>query len=99
MRILLGSGGFSTPERREPFLRATREHFGAVGRVLFIPYAVDDHDRYVARMVEVGFGAGYELVGIHSLPDPVKAVREAEAISVGGGNTFRLLKELQRQEG
>jgi len=31
---------------------------------------------------------------VHTASDPVAAVSEAEAIFVGGGNTFRLLKTL-----
>jgi dipeptidase E len=40
--------------------------------------------------------ASYELDPIHRHPDPRQAVREAEALYVGGGNTFRLLAELYR---
>jgi dipeptidase E len=47
-------------------------------------------------MIERGLNAGYELVGIHRESDPVRAVREAEAVFVGGGNTFRLLNSLYR---
>ena len=98
MRLLLGSGGFRTPERLESLCGAMREHFGSVRRILFVPYALADHDRYVALMIERGFSAGYELEGIHRKPDPVRAVLEAEAIYIGGGNSFRLIDELQRRE-
>lgn len=96
MRVLLGSGGFGSEERRE-FLRAEmRSFFGDVKTILFVPYALHDHQRYLEKMVELGFGAGYELVGIDSFADPVAAVAKAEAIYVGGGNTFRLTHDLQR---
>ena len=36
----------------------------------------------------------YQVVGIHTFSDPKKAVSEAQAIFIGGGNTFRLLKKL-----
>ncbi|TNN69606.1 Alpha-aspartyl dipeptidase [Liparis tanakae] len=36
----------------------------------------------------------YELDSVHEAEDPVEAVRRAEAIFIGGGNTFRLLKSL-----
>lgn len=46
-------------------------------------------------MHDRGFSAGFELQGIHRAADPVQAVTEAEALYVGGGNSFRLLAALQ----
>lgn len=96
MRVLLGSGGFRTPERVALLSAEMRSFFGPVERLLFIPYALADHDGYVRAMTEKGIGAGYALDGIHRHADPVRAVREAPALFVGGGNTFRLLTELYR---
>ena len=96
MRLLLGSGGFRTPERIELLREYLRAHFGAARRVLFIPYALQDHDRYLAMIAERGLHAGYALDGIHREADPRAAVLGAEAIYVGGGNTFRLLDSLYR---
>lgn len=94
MRLLLGSGGFRTDDRVAFLAGEMRRHFGSVKRLLFVPYALADHDGYVAMMTERGLNAGYELDGIHRHDDPQRAVREAEAIYVGGGNTFRLVTEL-----
>jgi dipeptidase E len=94
MRVLLGSGGYRTPERVSLLAAAMRAFFGDVGRLLFVPYALRDHDGYVKAMAERGLHAGYELDGIHRHADPVRAVEEARGIFVGGGNTFRLLAEL-----
>jgi dipeptidase E len=96
MRLLLGSGGFRTPERVQALTAEMRRHFGGVRRLLFVPYALRDHDRYVAVLYERGLDAGYELDGIHRHADAIEAVRQAEAIYIGGGNTFRLLAELYR---
>jgi len=96
MQLLLGSGGFRTPERIALLAKHMRDHFGAVERVLFIPYALAEHDKYVSTLIERGLHAGYTLDGIHRRADPRAAVRQAEAIYVGGGNTFRLLDRLQR---
>src|SRR5262245_62030642 len=97
MRMLLGSGGFRTPERVAFLAGQMRAFFGGVGRLLFVPYALRDHDGYVRALRERGLDAGYALDGLHTHPDPVAAVREAPAIYVGGGNTFRLLAELYRR--
>ncbi|MDP7062165.1 MAG: dipeptidase PepE [Planctomycetota bacterium] len=97
MRVLLGSGGFGNEERRAFFRSEMRSFFGDdVKRILFIPYALHDHQAYLEALHKRGFDAGYELIGIDACADPVQAVEEAEAIFVGGGNTFRLTHDLQR---
>lgn len=65
-----------------------------VKKILFVPYALSDHDDYTATASEKLREWGFEVVGIHTFNDPKKAVREAQAIFIGGGNTFRLLKKL-----
>ena len=37
---------------------------------------------------------GYALQSIHRFDNPLVAIEEAEAIAIGGGNTFALLKRL-----
>jgi dipeptidase E len=98
MRILLASGGLRTPERVTFFADQMRSLLGTIQCVLFVPYALRDHDAYLEMMKTRGFDAGYPLDGIHRHADPVAAVREAAAIFVGGGNTFRLVDELQRRK-
>lgn len=71
---------------------------GAAGRrVLFVPYALHDRDGYAAKAAERFQSMGYGLDAIHLEADPVAAVEAAEAIFIGGGNTFRLLDTLYRQ--
>ncbi len=94
MRILLGSGGYRTPERVAFLQQQMRSFFGPVEHLLFVPYALGDHDGYLDAMRTRGIDAGYRLVGVHRCADPAAAVREAPAIFVGGGNTFRLLAGL-----
>ncbi|POI31131.1 hypothetical protein CIB84_005117 [Bambusicola thoracicus] len=65
-----------------------------VKRVLFVPYALHDRDAYARTAREKFASLGYELDSIHESCDPVEAVRKSEAIFIGGGNTFRLLKAL-----
>lgn len=96
MRVLLGSGGFRTPERVATLTTALRAFFGPIRKLLFVPFALADHDGYIQKLEERGLNAGYELDGLHRHADPIQAVHDAEAIYVGGGNTFRLLAALYR---
>jgi dipeptidase E len=94
MRLLLGSGGFSTAERQAEWKRELDQFLGPLQSLLFIPYALADHDKYVEQMIQLGFQAGRTLTGIHRAKDPLQAIQDAEAIYVGGGNSFRLLNAL-----
>jgi len=67
---------------------------GDVKRVLFVPYALFDRDKYAATAQQRFQKMGYELASIHTAANPVEAVNETGAIFIGGGNTFRLLKSL-----
>jgi len=96
MRLLLGSGGFRTPERRAFLIDQMCELFGSIEKVLFVPYAMADHDAYLERLTARDLNAGYTLEGIHRTNDPIDALNEAEGIYIGGGNTFRLLNDLYR---
>jgi len=98
MRLLLGSGGFSTAERQQGWKTELDNFLGPVSQVLFVPYALNDHEGYVRAIKDRGFDAGRELVSVHRCPDPKQAVSEAAAIYVGGGNTFRLLYDLYRYD-
>jgi dipeptidase E len=75
-----------------------RDFLGGAGRVLFIPYAIQDRDAYAARARAAFGGLGYALDSIHEAPSPRGAVETAEAVFCGGGNTFRLLRTLQAFE-
>jgi len=71
-----------------------RDFLGAVGRVLFVPFAQHDRDAYAASARQRLEAMGYELDSVHESSAPKRAVETAEAVFIGGGNTFRLLKGL-----
>lgn len=73
---------------------AVRETMKGVGTILFVPWALHDLDAYTKPVRERLLKMGFEVVGIHEAGDPVAAVESAEALFVGGGNTFRLLTQL-----
>jgi len=71
--------------------------FSNVSEVVFVPYAQPGgmtHDAYTAKAQE-GFNAlAIKVRGVHEFENPIDAIQKAEAIFVGGGNTFLLLKTL-----
>jgi dipeptidase E len=71
-----------------------RDFLGELKHVLFVPFALFDRDKYTATAQARFQKMGYELTSIHTAANPVQAVRETEAMFIGGGNTFRLLKAL-----
>jgi dipeptidase E len=71
-----------------------RNHLGAVRRVLFVPYALADRNAYAAKARERFEHMGYACDSVHVAGDPIQAVAQAEAVFIGGGNTFRLLRAL-----
>ena len=71
-----------------------REFLGELKSVLFVPFALYDRDAY-AELARQRFKAmGYDLQSVHQVEDAPRSVDEAEAVFIGGGNTFRLLKAL-----
>jgi dipeptidase E len=75
-----------------------RSFLGDLKRVLYVPYALLDHDKLAAMAQERFEKMGYGLDSIHTASDPVQAVNDTDAIFIGGGNTFRLLKTLYDRE-
>ncbi len=71
-----------------------REFLGNVKRVLFVPFALHDRDGYAAKTSSRLAEMGYDCDSLHAAADKRQAVTDAEAIFIGGGNTFRLLKTL-----
>jgi len=75
-----------------------RDFLGKAARVLFVPFALYDRDGYAKLARERFNSMGYELLSAHEVTDAPKAVEQAEAVFIGGGNTFRLLKALYDYE-
>src|SRR6267378_1335613 len=71
---------------------------GPARTVLFFPFALFDRDDYSAKAKARFAAMGYSLESAHEAEDPKKAIDRADAIFIGGGNTFRLLKALQDLE-
>ena len=71
-----------------------RDFLGSVRQVAFIPFALHDCDAYSTKAGKRLDRMGLQLESGHSGPSPKRLIEKAEAIFIGGGNTFRLLKAL-----
>lgn len=71
-----------------------RRILGDIRRPVFVPFALHDCNAYAARAGERFQRMGFLLESVHAASDPRRQIEEAEAIFIGGGNTFRLLKRL-----
>ena len=70
-------------------------HFLAnIKRILFVPFALHDHAAYAAHARGHFAQLGFTIESLHDAQDKQQAVQTAEAIFIGGGNTFRLLRRL-----
>jgi dipeptidase E len=68
---------------------------GPVRRLAFVPFALKDREGYGAKVRDRLAAIGVQVSTLTADEAGRKAVREAEAVFTGGGNTFRLLKTLQ----
>lgn len=100
MKLLLISNSTNAGEE---YLRYPLPEIGrflaGVREVAFVPYAAVtfSYSEY-ERRVAARFGElGIRIRSVHRAADPAKMIRQAEAVCVGGGNTFALAKKMQEQ--
>lgn len=65
--------------------------------IVFVPYAAVtfSYDEYVAKVNGSLSEVGLSVKGIHTFDNPQDAVQNADAVMVGGGNTWKLTRTLQ----
>ena len=73
---------------------AIANHFSGAQNIVFVPYALKDHDSYESTVASAFEEIGLTIRSIHHAADPVAAITEADGVFIGGGNSFRLLKTL-----
>jgi len=78
-------------EHIQQFLRSR-----GVTQVLFVPYALREQDKYAATAREKFELWGFAFSSIHAAENPYLAASQAQAIFIGGGNTFQLLDSLYK---
>ena len=99
MRLLLISN--STNPRRELFGACKNQIKDFLGEKndnpVFIPYAAVTFSfaEYEKKVNEAFADIGHHVIGIHRFEHPAEAIKNADAIVVGGGNTWHLVKMLQ----
>ncbi len=99
MRLLLLSNSTNAGEEFLKYpLKQINEFLGQKSlNIIFIPFAAvtisfDDYEHIVKERFN---DIGHNLTSIHKLSSMTDAVKNADAIVIGGGNTFQLLKLLQ----
>lgn len=100
MKLLLISNSTNAGEGYLEYCRQNIVDFlqaSNVTKMLFFPFAAVtfSYDEYQQRVQNKLAASGIEIDSIHRHADARKAVEEAQAIVVGGGNTFHLLKNIQ----
>lgn len=80
-------------------LPTLQSHFQNCKSILFIPYARPggiSHDEYTQKVAAAFQTIHIEVKGIHEFENPETAIKNAEGIFTGGGNTFLLVTQLYR---
>lgn len=78
-----------------------KKFLGNKKTILFVPYARPGgmtHDEYTDAAKERFEQLGITLTGVHKYSDPKEAVKNAEAVFIGGGNTFVLLSQIYKSD-
>lgn len=84
----------------EYLLDEVRDFFKNVEEIVFIPYARPggiSFDEYTEAPRKAFERIGIKVKGIHEFDDAQQAIKNAQGIFTGGGNTFLLLKTLYEQ--
>ena len=76
-------------------------HFKNVNTVFFMPYAMPGglcYDAYTEIVSKAFSKINIEVKEIHEYDSPKEAILSAEAIFIGGGNTFELVNQLYKHD-
>ncbi|WP_394776065.1 dipeptidase PepE [Flavobacterium sp.] len=83
----------------EYLLPTLKTHFQNCKSILFIPFARSggiSHDDYTAKVAQAFASINIEVKGIHEFESAENAIKNAEGIFTGGGNTFLLVTQLYK---
>lgn len=100
MNLLLISNSTNAGEEYLQYpIRRIGAFLTGVEEVAFVPYAAVtfSYDAYEAKVAARFRQIGVRVRSVHRESDPCEAIRRAQAVCVGGGNTFALAKKMQEQ--
>ena len=100
MNLLLISNSTNAGEQYLQYpIKNIASFLEGVTEVVFVPYAAVtfSYAAYEAKVQARFDEIGIKVRSVHRAKDPRKMIREAQAICVGGGNTFALTKKMQEQ--
>jgi dipeptidase E len=96
MRLLLISNSTmpGEPYLSYPMLEIAKFLGNEPLKILFVPYAAVtfSFDLYESKVQERFHALNHSLVSIHKAADPAAAILAADAIVIGGGNTWQLVR-------
>lgn len=98
MRLLLLSNSTNPGEAYLAWpLPHIHDFLGTGPRIFFVPYAGVrmSYHTYAASVREALAPLGATVIAAHEADDPAAELERADAIAVGGGNTFQLLARLE----
>ncbi|WP_333608590.1 dipeptidase PepE [Arsukibacterium sp.] len=98
--LLLSSSRANNSEYLAPYMPWLQTHLTGCTELLFIPYAgvTISYDAYVTQVATALAPLKVKVSGLHQYAKPQQAIKDAQAIAVGGGNTFKLLNELYQKD-
>ncbi len=98
--LLLSSSRAGDSDYLAPALDLIAAQLAERREVLFVPYAgvTVSYDDYQRKVQEALKPLGLKVTSIHQFADAKQALQQAQAVMVGGGNTFALLQRLYQHD-
>lgn len=98
--LLFSSSRAHNSDYLAPNLALIKQQLAQVSSVLFIPYAgvTVSYDEYYDKVSQALRSVPVKVESIHNYKDAQEAIANAQAIMVGGGNTFHLLYQLYQKD-
>ena len=95
--LMLSSSRAGSEDYLQHAIPMLTQYLPRIKELLFIPFAGvsiswDDYTVKVQNALP-----NYQIKGIHQFSNPQQAIENAQALLVGGGNTFNLLNQLYQQ--